>query len=249
MRAFLTTVAGLSTRFSKGLADQRLKCIYYKNDPKKTLLNHLLYLAREYDKLVVVGGYQFKQLEEYVNTYITQDTAKKITMIYNPEYAAHGSGWSLFKGLQELERYDDLEEILFAEGDLFVDEASFQRVVKENRDVITINCEPVEASKSVAVYFSLDGRPHYVYDTAHTALRINEPFQRIYSSAQIWKFSDPGRLFGITHSMRVSAHYDTNLVLINRYFSASAGEQKLTTLPIKTWINCNTVKDFELIQF
>ena len=42
MRVFLTTVAGSATRFSESIGKPTVKCIYNREDPAKTLLNHML---------------------------------------------------------------------------------------------------------------------------------------------------------------------------------------------------------------
>ena len=60
MRIFLTTVAGSATRFSESIGKPTVKCIYNREDPAKTLLNHMLTQASDYDFFVVVGGFVTK---------------------------------------------------------------------------------------------------------------------------------------------------------------------------------------------
>ena len=69
----------------------------------------------------------------------------------------------------------DFQEIVFAEGDLYVDSDSFQEVCHAVNNVITYNREPILANKAVAFYYDSEYRIHYIYDTQHSALRIQEP--------------------------------------------------------------------------
>ena len=248
MKAFVTTVAGLSTRFTRGISKPVLKCIYYEKDPSHTLLYHLLSMMDGYDELIVVGGYQFDALQDYVECYIPHEIADKITLVYNKEYSTYGTGWSLYKGLQILEK-KQLECILFAEGDLYVDPKSIQRISDCGGDVITVNRYPIEADKTVAVYFSIEGRPRYIYDTAHSVLRVPEPFKSIYNSAQIWKFANPARLFRLMNTLQLHDLQATNLALIESYFGEISSIKKIQILPVNTWINCNSIQDFRQIEF
>lgn len=247
MKAFVTTVAGLSTRFSRDLPEPALKCIYHEDRPEDTLLYRLLEMAAGYDELVVVGGYQYDALQEYVRRVLPPGIRERVRLVYNEAYDRYGSGWSLYRGLRALEQSAP-EQILFAEGDLFVDRRSMERICSCGKDAVAVNHEPIRADKSVALYFSVDGRPHYVYDTAHGTLSIPEPFKSIHNSGQIWNFADTGRLFALLRELPEEEHQKTNLKLIDPYFAGTpAGEVLL--VPFDTWINCNTVQDFQRINF
>jgi len=37
-------------------------------------------------------------------------------------------------------------------------------------------------------------KPHYIYNTRHGVLEINEPFTAIFNSAHIWKFVQPDKV-------------------------------------------------------
>lgn len=247
MRAFVTTVAGQATRFCRDLPKQMLKCIYYEKNPRHTLLSCLLDRVQDYDEIVIVGGWQFVALQDYIEKVLPSELRAKIMLVCNEEYALYGTGWSLYKGLQALEGKQP-DSILFAEGDLYVDRDSLRHIEVCDSDVITVSQMPIEADKSVAVYFSEAGCPHYIYDTSHGLLSVPEPFRSIHNSAQIWKFADPIRLFRLLHEMPEEAHQKTNLVLINRYFSETKPEA-LRVIPITAWINCNTLQDFQRIPF
>lgn len=247
MRVFLTTVAGSATRFSESVGKPTVKCIFNREDPKKTLLNHMLTQASDYDVFVVVGGFLINELDEYINSVMPKEYRDKIILVNNEKYKEYGSGWSLYLGVKAvLDKFGtDFDEILFAEGDLFVDDASFGTVASSAESVITINSEAIKANKAVALYYDLNNVPHYIYDTAHGQLVINEPFTSIYNSGQIWKFADSSVLSRVMTDLPVDKHEGTNLVLINEYFRRLALSGKtIDIIQMKTWINCNTINDF-----
>lgn len=247
MRVFLTTVAGSATRFSESVGKPTVKCIFNREDPEKTLLNHMFTQASGYDVFVVVGGFLISELEEYINTVLPEEFRNKVILVNNEKYKEFGSGWSLYLGVKAvIERFgSDFDELLFAEGDLFVDDDSFNAVANTKESVITINNEAIKANKAVALYYDLDNVPHYIYDTAHGQLVINEPFSAIYNSGQIWKFSDSELLCRVMNDLAESKHEGTNLVLINEYFQRLARNGKnIDVIPMSTWINCNTINDF-----
>jgi len=251
MRAFITTVAGMSTRFSKDLPEAALKCIFYYEKPQNTLLYHMLITAQEYDKLVIVGGFQFNNLQKYINDFIPVSLKEKIMLVENPEYAHYGSGWSLYMGLKALQQTDYIyDEILFAEGDLYVDKESFQSILVSEKDVMTAIYEPIQADKAVAFYFDLAGIPHYIYDTSHGSLNINEPFVSIYNSGQIWKFCNIPLFFSLSEEIGEENHKGTNLTLINTYLAAISKMGVFAEIIYLTkWINCNTISDFNKVKF
>lgn len=78
---------------------------------------------------------------------------------------------------------------------------SFGEIYDHVGNVITCNTEPILASKAVAFYYDKDYAIHYIYDTAHSILEINEPFQGIFNSGQIWKFADADKLKKVVQSI------------------------------------------------
>ena len=247
MRVFLTTVAGSATRFSESIGKPTVKCIYNREDPAKTLLNHMLTQASDYDLFVVVGGFLINELEDYINTNLPSEFSEKVMLVNNEQYAEYGSGWSLYLGLDSaLKIYgNDITEVLFAEGDLFVDDESFSSVAGTKNSVITINSEAIKANKAVALYYDLENVPHYIYDTAHGQLKIDEPFTAVYNSGQIWKFTDIELLSDLVLNGDPERFTGTNLVLINEYFQKLAKNgETIDIISMKTWINCNTINDF-----
>ena len=166
-------------------------------------------------------------------------------MTENKSFEEYGSGYSLFYGIMEALKYSP-DEIVFAEGDLFVDEASFVKVTSSDKSVITYNTDPITAAKAVAMYIDMDGAVRYIYDTGHSALEISEPFLAVYNSGQIWKFSSPGILKDTISAMSMEDWTGTNLVMIEKYFRRlSADEYEI--IGFDSWINCNTVQDFRKI--
>ena len=247
MRVFLTTVAGSATRFSESIGKPTVKCIYNREDPAKTLLNHMLTQASDYDLFVVVGGFLINELEDYINNNLPSEFSEKVMLVNNEQYVEYGSGWSLYLGLDAaLKIYGkDITEVLFAEGDLFVDDESFSSVAGTKNSVITINSEAIKANKAVALYYDLENVPHYIYDTAHGQLKIDEPFTAVYNSGQIWKFTDIELLTDLVLNGDPERFTGTNLVLINEYFQKLAKNgETIDIISMKTWINCNTINDF-----
>ena len=247
MSVFLTTVAGSATRFSESIGKPTVKCIYNREDPAKTLLNHMLTQAKDYDLFVVVGGFLINELADYINTNLSSEFSEKVMLVNNEQYAEYGSGWSLYLGLDAaLKIYGkDITEVLFAEGDLFVDDESFSSVAGTKNSVITINSEAIKANKAVALYYDLENVPHYIYDTAHGQLKIDEPFTAVYNSGQIWKFTDIELLSNLVLNGDPERFTGTNLVLINEYFQKLAKNgETIDIISMKTWINCNTINDF-----
>ena len=247
MRVFLTTVAGSATRFSESIGKPTVKCIYNREDPAKTLLNHMLTQASDYDLFVVVGGFLINELEDYINSQLPSEFSDKVMLVNNEQYVEYGSGWSLYLGLDAVLKIygKDISEVLFAEGDLFVDDDSFSKVALSSNSVITINSEAIKANKAVALYYDLNNVPHYIYDTAHGQLKIDEPFTAVYNSGQIWKFTDISLLSELVLEGDTERFTGTNLVLINEYFQRLANLGKeIDIISMKTWINCNTINDF-----
>ena len=221
-KAFITTAAGMATRFSASLPAPVPKCIYTDNKPENTLLYRLVSLAEDFDRIVIVTGFMEDNIKEYAEKYLPKEILDKTVFVSNEQYAQYGSGWSLYLGLKALENSDEkYDDIIFAEGDLYFSREDFEKICISRNDVITVNNEPIEAKKAVALYFDTDSRPHYIYDTHHGTLEINEPFTGIYNSAQIWKFRDADKIFRIMNEMGEKAHQGTNLVLINHYYRDS----------------------------
>ena len=63
-----------------------------------------------------------------------------------------GSGYSLYLGIKEALNYDNIDEILFVEGDLDIDDESFLKVVNSQKNVITYNMQPIYSNKAVVLY-------------------------------------------------------------------------------------------------
>ena len=247
MKAFITTVAGMATRFSKDFDTPQLKCIYNNGDFTKTLLYRLLSLAEEYDRLTVVGGFMFESLCEYTKK-LPEKIRSKLLLVKNPHYENYGSGYSLYLGLLALEN-TDYEEILFAEGDLFFGKESFRKLCALKCDAVTVNMEPITADKSVAFYLDDKEKINYIYDTSHGFLEINKPFKAIYNSAQIWKFTNCRLLFELARSLGEKGNSGTNLVLINKYYQSEERSGEIKKVLIDNWLNCNTVADFNKAAF
>lgn len=242
LKVLIVTVAGQSSRFSESVGHPSLKCIYYKNNINESLLYKLLHQPVTFDKYIIVGGFMFEELETNIQHYFT-DILPKILLIRNENYKEYGSGYSFYLGICEAmkERFD---ELVFAEGDLFIDTDSFCKLYEADNDVVTCNREPICADKAVAFYYDLEYQIHYIYDTCHEIFTIREPFRGIFNSGQIWKFRNYELLKKIVLNLQDEERQGTNLVIIQKYFSAFAKGQ-YEIIQFNKWINCNTINDFK----
>ena len=245
MKILIITVAGMSSRFSRSVGKDVIKCLYNEDSFSNSLIYRMLCQPNKFDIYIIVGGYRYSELESAINEHF-HDITDRIVMVENKYYEKYGSGYSLHCGMKEAMNYC-FDEIVFAEGDLFVDTSSFSKVCCSVRNVVTCNNEPILADKSVAYYVDLSGKLHYIYDTSHHALEINEPFLAIYNSGQIWKFSDKDKICEVYNNMRPADWEGTNLVFVEKYFNSIISDD-LETVRFDTWINCNTVDDYHKIK-
>lgn len=242
MKSLIITVAGMSKRFNKDTKKDVLKCLYYEDTPSMSLLS--IQIQKTYDlvdEIVVVGGYKYDYLEQFVHQHV-KDVAHKIKLVFNEHFHDYGSGYSLLKGIEAVSK--KASEITFIEGDLFFDTDSVVRIIESGKNVISVNNEPILSNKAVALYFDADSYPHYIYDTNHSCLEIHEPFTAIYNSGQMWKFMDAGRVRDICRTLTPSQEQGTNLEIIQKYFGTCKSSQ-LDIIRVNLWFNCNTVADYQ----
>lgn len=246
-RSLIITVAGTATRFNKDLTKETLKCLYYEESPENCLLCQIIKNSGSFDQYVVVGGYLYDDLVSFAKKNLSY-LGEKLSLVYNPHFRDYGSGYSLNVGIKALN--ENIEEVVFAEGDLFFDKESMASVADSENSVLTTNHEAILSNKAVALYIDVNDHPKYIYDTSHKYLQINEPFKAIYNSGQIWKFSDAAMLRNIVESLNEKEQQGTNLIIVQKYFDAFTG--KVDAKPMKVWFNCNTVFDYrevlEIIQ-
>lgn len=238
MKAFITTVAGQSTRFNQGCADPVLKCLYYTEKTPECILSRLLRQAAEagFDRLIVVGGYRYQDLQCAVEGY----HGPAVELVYNPRWQDSGSMYSLYYGALAAE---GAAEILFCEGDVITDSESFRRLASAQEDSFSIARAPIFADRSVAAYQGSDGRLHYLFDTNHGALTFPPNVKAVFHSAQAWKISDGETFIRMNAQLTEDERQGTNLVLIERYFRRHPME-KINPITLEHWINCNTREDF-----
>ena len=242
MKSLIITVAGTSTRFNRDTDVDVLKCLYYLGGPGNSLLYQQVNKVYDsVDEIIIVGGYKFEDLTGFIKGELIEFSAK-IKVVYNEHFKDYGSGYSLLKGLEAVSGQTD--EIVFIEGDLFFDKESVQKIIGSHRDVVSINDEAIRADKAVAVYSDASGFLHYIYDTRHSCLEINEPFLAIYNSGQMWKFKDPAKVREVCASLTPEQEQGTNLEIIQKYFG-EIREDCLDIVPVKIWRNCNTVSDYK----
>ena len=179
MKIAIITVAGISSRFNRDVPEEEktLKCIYWEDDPKNTLIYQLLNKVSSYDRIIVVGGFKFDDLESYLSKNASPELNEKIALCGNDHYDDLSSGYSLYLGVKEALSYDDVDEILFVEGDLDIDDESFSNVINSQKNVITYNREPIYSNKAVVLYQNENDDYKYLFNSDHGLLAMDEPFK------------------------------------------------------------------------
>lgn len=242
MKILVVTVAGMARRFSESVGKDFLKCLYYKENPMEALLFQMLRQASSFDRYIIVGGFLFEELTEFIEKNLS-DLKDKILLVKNGHFADYGSCYSLYLGIKRAEEFG-YGQLVFTEGDLFLDKETFRQICDTKSDVVTSNGEDICADSAVAFYYDMESRIHYLYDTEHKALRIQEPFTAVYNSGQVWKFVNKERLERIAGNLSKEELIGTNLVIIQKYFGLLK-RKEYQQLRFQRWVNCNTLADFE----
>ncbi len=239
-RTAIVTLAGCSQRFSRSVGFECHKSIYHGENDDWTILAHQLGLLKEsgIDDIILVGGFRYDDVVSYVQQKFSDFPVR---LVFNPHYEDYGSCYSLVLGIQELD--NDVDEVVFLEGDLIFDTASFLQIIAAGQDVVTTNKNIIEARTAVAFYISKTGRLNYVYDTKHQALSIPEPFTKIANSGQVWKLVNPAKLKKVIKDYAEAEFRQTNLLPIQDYFSDVDCNQ-IGLIAFLNWFNCNTVEDY-----
>lgn len=251
LKIAIITVAGISSRFNKDVSedDKILKCLYHEDNPADTLIYHMLEKVGYADKIVIVGGYKYEDLVDYISNSIPEDLQGKILTVYNEHFSDLSSGYSLYLGIKEsLDNYNDIDEILFVEGDLDIDAESFQTVVESTKNVLTFNHEPIYSNKAVVLYQNGDDEYHYLFNSDHGLLSLDEPFKAVFNSGQTWKFRDMELLKIANDNFHENLIDDTNLGIIQKYFDLVENADEIDIIGLRHWVNCNTREDYNLIK-
>ena len=243
-------MAGISSRFNKDVSeeDKILKCLYHEENPQDTLIYRMLEKTSYADKIIIVGGYKYDDLINYINNNLPCDLKDKISTVYNDHFSDLSSGYSLYLGIKEsLDNFTDIDEILFVEGDLDIDTESFNKVVKSNNNVLTFNYEPIYSNKAVVLYQNENDGYHYLFNSDHGLLSLDEPFKAIFNSGQTWKFKDMEMLKIANDNFHENIIEDTNLGIIQKYFDL-VDTDTIDMIGLMHWVNCNTREDYKLIK-
>lgn len=241
-KVLIITVAGTSSRFRESLGCDVLKCLY-STSQDTSILERLLSLGEknEFSRIIVVGGYLFNKLKDFLDN--PKFNECRLSIVYNDKFDTWGSNYSLYLGLVEALKDQNVERIVFAEGDLLFDEDSFRMISDASSDVITANTNSIVAKKSVVFYIDMNTQLKYYYDTEHRYIEINEPFQSIYNSGQVWSFSGIEHLKKVVNNQNESELEGTNLNIIQKYFGHGTCNN-IRIITFKQWFNCNTLEDY-----
>lgn len=247
MKVGIITIAGLSSRFNEGIKEDqhKLKAIYHEGSARNTLLYHMLARLDTMDRVVLVAGYKKEDLLQYIDEVLPVEMKAKISVITNDHYDDWSSGYSLFLGIEEALKYEP-ESIIFAEGDLDIDDDSFARVVASDKNVVTCNHELIRSNKAVIGYCNEKGQYKYAFSVTHGLVEIDEPFELLFNSGQIWKFNNMEHLQEAYEAFFKSKESGTNLLIIADYFSKEVRDN-IELLEFNTWVNCNTRDDYRCI--
>lgn len=201
------------------------------------------------DRIIIVGGYKYSDLEEYLDNNLPSDFKEKVFLVYNDHFSDLSSGYSLYLGVKEaLDNYDDIDEILFVEGDLDIDNESFNDVIKSDKNVLTFNNEPIYSNKAVVLYQNENDEYHYIFNSDHGLLSLDESFKAIFNSGQTWKFKDMGLLKTANDNFYENIVEDTNLGIIQKYLDLIENNEDIEIIGLRHWVNCNTRDDYQLIR-
>ncbi len=261
MKVAIIAAAGISARFNKDIPEEKkkLKVIFYDNNPKQTLLYNLIDKCSFADRIIVVGGYKFEELEDYLqdDSIIASDLRNKIKLVKNDHYEDLASGYSFYLGLREAlgiasedtNKAEDKipSEILFVEGDLDVDYPSFKMIKESNHSVLSYNFESIYANKAVVLYRNGEGKYKYAFNSSHGLLKIEEAFSVILNSGQIWKFQDCNALREAMIMFGEGKKDGTNLEIIQNYLNKT-DYNDIELVPVSRWTNCNTREDYQMIK-
>jgi hypothetical protein len=210
------------------------------------LLYHLLEKCSYADKIILVGGSRFEQIREYISC-LPKKMKEKTVLVYNEHYCDLASGYSLYVGLKELfGRFTDIEDVLFVEGDLDIDNASFSKVAASSKNVLTYSFEPIFANKAVVLYKNGKNKYRYAFSSSHGLLRIDEPFSVMLNSGQLWKFRDAHLLEQAAEVFYEKEKDGTNLRIIQNYIDLFESSS-FDLIGLSHWINCNSREDYRRI--
>lgn len=248
MRIAIITIAGISSRFNMDVPEEQKKhkIIYYEKNFKNSLLYHLLEKCIFADKIILVGGNKYEEVKEYCSN-LPENIKEKIYLVYNEHYSDYTSGYSLYVGIDEtFKKYSDIDEILFVEGDLDIDNESFQKVIRSRRNVLTYSYEPIYANKAVVLYKNGNNEFKYAFNSEHGLLKIDEAFSLMLNSGQIWKFINIDLLKVANEKFFKEDKNGTNLKIIQNYIDLLKGEM-FELIGLCRWTNCNTKEDYRKI--
>lgn len=246
MKAAIITVAGISSRFNEGVPEDRkeLKAIYSENGSQDTLLYHLLLKCSYADRIILVGGYKYEALEAFYKAELSSEFPQ-VDLVKNDHYEYLASGYSFFLGIRKAMEYNP-DEVLFVEGDLDIDDASFGRVIHSEKSALTYTTEPICANKAVVLYQDGEGRYKYAFNSDHGLLSIGEPFSCILNSGQTWKFMNADALKEANDEFERYEIDGTNLRIIQRYLEKVPADS-IELIRLDRWTNCNTKDDYSCI--
>ena len=129
-----------------------------------------------------------------------------------------------------------------------IDDESFSKVIKSDKNVLTFNHEPIYSNKAVVLYQNENDEYKYLFNSDHGLLRMDESFKAVFNSGQTWKFRDMELLKIANDNFYENIIEDTNLGIIQKYFDLLENSDDIEIIGLNRWVNCNTREDYKLIK-
>ena len=247
-RIAIITTAGISSRFNEGISEGEhvLKAIYHEGNENNSLLYHMLLRLSDMDKIVLVAGYKEDDLRDYLKSALPEEMKSKISIVSNNHYKDWSSGYSLYLGIEKALELNP-ESIIFAEGDLDIDDETFKKVCDSEKSVITCNHEIINSKNAVIGYVNASNCYRYAFSTTHGLVSIDEDFGLLFNSGQIWKLTNMEHLRTANEMFTDYKESGTNLIIIRDYFDKEDFDN-VQLIDFQYWMNCNTREDYQKIK-
>ena len=111
--------SGMGKRLNKKLP----KCLVNIND--KTLLERILNFSKEFDKVIIVGGYKVNLLKKIIKN----QNRKNIYLINNKDYKTTNMVESFFKAYNKVN-----QDVIISYSDIIFDSSLFKKMINYNKN-------------------------------------------------------------------------------------------------------------------
>ena len=109
--------SGMGTRLNKKMP----KCLVSINN--KTLLERIINISKEFDKVIIVGGYKINLLKKIINN------NENIYLINNKHFKTTNMVESFFKAYNKIDR-----DVIITYSDILLDQSLFKKMISFNKN-------------------------------------------------------------------------------------------------------------------